>query len=150
MDKNLPDPKNLPELWSASAEVEIPFHDVDMMDVAWHGHYAKYFELARCKLLDQIDYNYVQMRESGYSWPVIDLHVRYIQPLHFQQKVTVTAWVDEWENRLRLQYLITDSASGTRLTKGRTDQVAVNMNTGELCLVTPTILHEKLGVKNWG
>jgi acyl-CoA thioester hydrolase len=48
---------------------EIPFHDVDMM--VWHGHYAKYFEIAR-RLLEQIDYNYPQTRDSGYAWPVID------------------------------------------------------------------------------
>ena len=40
-----------------SVEIEIPFHDVDMMEVAWHGHYVKYFEIARCALLDQFDYN---------------------------------------------------------------------------------------------
>ena len=29
---------------SASATVEVPFHDVDAMNVCWHGHYLKYFE----------------------------------------------------------------------------------------------------------
>ncbi len=132
--------------WSASIELEIPFHDVDMMEVAWHGHYAKYFELARCKLFDQLDYNYPQMRASGYAWPVIDLHVRYIKPLLFQQKVTVNAWITEWENRLRIQYLINDSLSGARLTKGHTDQVAINMETREMLLASPPILLEKMGV----
>lgn len=138
---------NLPDNWRASVELEVPFHDVDMMEVAWHGHYVRYFEIARCKLLEQLGYNYLQMRDSGYAWPVIDLHVRYVQPLQFQQKVTVTAWVAEWENRLRVQYLISDSASGARLTKGHTDQVAVNINTKELLLASPAILLEKLGIK---
>ena len=35
--------KNLPDNWSASVELEVPFHDVDMMEVAWHGHYVRYF-----------------------------------------------------------------------------------------------------------
>ncbi len=137
---------NLPENWSASIELEVPFHDVDMMEVAWHGHYVRYFEIARCKLLGQLDYNYPQMRDSGYAWPVIDLHVRYVQPLRFQQKVTVTAWIAEWENRLRVQYLVSDSASGARLTKGHTDQVAINIKTHELLLASPAILLEKLGI----
>lgn len=136
----------LPEHWRTSIELEIPFHDVDVMEVVWHGHYAKYFEIARCKLLDQLGYNYPQMRVSGYAWPVIDMHVRYIQPLRFQQKVTVNAWIAEWENRLRVQYVICDTASGARLTKGHTDQVAVNMKSGELLLATPKILQDKLGV----
>lgn len=37
---------------TAEVEMTVPFHDVDMMEVAWHGHYVKYFELARCALLD--------------------------------------------------------------------------------------------------
>lgn len=135
-----------PDTWTASIELEIPFHDVDVMEVAWHGHYAKYFELARCKLLEQLDYNYSQMRASGYAWPVIDLHVRYIQPLLFQQKITVQVWITEWENRLRMNYLITDSATGAKLTKGRTDQVAVDMRTRELLLASPAILLEKMGL----
>lgn len=135
-----------PDTWTASIELEIPFHDVDVMEVAWHGHYAKYFELARCKLLEQLDYNYSQMRVSGYAWPVIDLHVRYIQPLLFQQKITVQVWITEWENRLRMNYLITDSATGAKLTKGRTDQVAVDIRTRELLLASPAILLEKMGL----
>jgi len=140
-------PKGLPENWSVNVEIEIPFHDVDVLEIAWHGHYAKYFEVARCKLFDQLDYNYPEMRDSGFAWPVIDMHIRYVQPLLFRQKVTVTAWVAEWENRLRIQYLITDSASGTRLTKGHTDQVAITLHAKELLLASPPILLEKLGLK---
>ena len=31
----------------AEVELEVEFHDVDAMEVAWHGHYVKYFERAR-------------------------------------------------------------------------------------------------------
>ena len=136
----------IPENWRTRLELEIPFHDVDVMEVAWHGHYAKYFELARCKLFDQVDYNYPQMRESGYAWPVIDLHIRYIQPLLFQQKIVVEAWISDWENRLRVQYFIRDASTGARLTKGHTDQVAVDMRTREMLLASPAILLTKLGL----
>jgi len=132
--------------WRASIEMEIPFHDVDMMEVVWHGHYPKYFEIARSHLLDTLDINYVQMRDSGYAWPIFDMAIRYVQPLRFQQKIVVTAWVTEWESRLRIKYLITDAATGARLTKGRTDQVAIHIETKEMQLVSPPILLEKLGV----
>ena len=131
----------------AEVIIEIPFHDVDVMSVAWHGHYVKYLEIARCVLLDKIDYNYVQMKESGYAWPVIDLRVRYAHPLHFQQKVRVKAEVVEWENRLKLKYLIEDAESGQRLTKAYTVQVAIDMEAGEMLYASPDILFQKLGVK---
>ncbi|NIB44231.1 acyl-CoA thioesterase [Pseudomaricurvus alkylphenolicus] len=130
----------------AEVEIIIPFHDVDMMEVAWHGHYVKYFEIARCALLDQIDYNYQQMKDSGYAWPVIDLRIRYPQSALFNQKVTARARVAEWENRLKIDYEIRDSASGRRLTRGHTIQVAVDIATREMCLESPPVLLEKLGV----
>ena len=27
--------------WQAEVRLEVPFHDVDVMGVAWHGHYVK-------------------------------------------------------------------------------------------------------------
>ena len=38
----------------AEIELVVPFFDVDMMEVVWHGHYVKYFEEARCALLDKL------------------------------------------------------------------------------------------------
>lgn len=127
--------------------IEIPFHDVDLMRVVWHGHYAKYFEIARCDLLDKIDYNVPQMEASGYAWPVIDMRVRYAHPLRFQQKIKVVASLIEWENRLKVEYVIEDLATGKRLTKGYTIQVALKVETMEMQFVSPKILFEKLGVQ---
>ncbi len=130
-----------------SIDLQIPFHDVDMMEVVWHGHYVKYFEIARCALLEKIDYNYPQMRNSGYAWPVIDLGIRYARPSVFGQIITIRAQIVEWENRLKINYLITDKCSGLRLTKGHSVQVAVNLATGEMCLASPVVLFEKLGLE---
>lgn len=77
----------------AEVVIEVPFHDVDTMNVVWHGHYLKYFEIARCKLLDQFHYNYNQMLASGYAWPVIESHVRYAQGIQFEQKNSGTCHI---------------------------------------------------------
>lgn len=131
----------------AEVEIIIPFHDVDMMSISWHGHYVKYFELARCALFDKIDYNYVQMRDSGYAWPVIDLRIRYPGPTAFNQKVIVKAAISEWENRLKIDYELRDSQTAKRLTKGYTVQVAVDISSQEMCFESPPILYEKLGLE---
>ncbi len=125
-------------------ETQVPFHDIDMLGIAWHGHYAKYFEIARCALLDKIDYGYMKMRESGYIWPIIDLQIRYISALKFEQKITVYAELVEYELRLKIKYRITDSNSGQRIAKGETIQVAVNSSNREMCYASPSILLEKI------
>ncbi|QBH98571.1 acyl-CoA thioesterase [Limnobaculum zhutongyuii] len=132
---------------SVDIELTVPFHDVDSMHVVWHGNYFRYFEVAREALLKQFDYGYRQMSDSGYAWPVIDTRVKYIAPACFEQKIRVNARLTEYENRLRIDYLIVDVASGKKLTKGYTIQVAVNQQNGEMCFVSPSILFDKLGVQ---
>ncbi|MGI9287730.1 MAG: acyl-CoA thioesterase [Pseudomonadales bacterium] len=130
--------------------IDVPFHDVDMAAIAWHGHYVKYFEVARCILLESFDYNYPQMRESGYFWPIVDMRIKFVNPSHFGQKIKVRATLEEWEHRLKIRYMITDLESGKRLTKGYTTQVAVRLADGEMQFASPSVLAEKLGIKVGG
>ena len=129
---------------TATVEIEIPFHDIDVMEIAWHGHYAKYLEIARCAMLETIDYNVPQMKESGYAWPVIEMNTRYAGPLHFQQKVQVEAKLVEVENRMKINYRIFDLKTGKRLSKAYTIQVAVSMDSGEMLFASPRALLDKL------
>jgi acyl-CoA thioester hydrolase len=124
----------------AEVEILVPFFDVDMLDIVWHGHYVKYFEQARCALLERLDYGYPQMRSSGYAWPVIDLQLRYIRGAHFAQRLLVRADLVEWENRLKIHYLIRDSLTGERMTRGSSVQVAVEIASREMQLASPQAL----------
>lgn len=127
-------------------DIVVPFFDLDPMQVVWHGHYAKYLELARCDLLEHIGYSYQQMFDSGYAWPVIDMRIKYVQSLRFGQTIRVRASLDEWQYRLKIRYLISDADTGARLTKAYTTQVAVNMTTEEMCFESPAPLKHALGI----
>ncbi|MEZ4616957.1 MAG: acyl-CoA thioesterase [Caldilineaceae bacterium] len=131
-----------------SCEIELApaFHDLDPMNIVWHGHYVKYLELARCALLQQIGYDYPQMQESGYLWPIVDMRLKYVRPATYAQKLKVRANIVEWECRLKIDYEIHDAQSGERLTRASTVQVAVDARTRELLYVCPKVLWEKLGV----
>ncbi|VVN00454.1 hypothetical protein PS663_03311 [Pseudomonas fluorescens] len=126
-------------VFHSDTEILVPFFDVDTMNVVWHGHYVKYLEVARCALLDTIGHNYTAMLESGYAWPVIDMQLRYVRGAVFGQTINVRASLVEWENRLKVNYLITDLVSGERLTRATTVQVAVEIATREMQLASPKI-----------
>jgi len=130
---------------SAEVEVEVPFFDVDPMHVVWHGHYVKYFEQARCALLRRIDYDYPAMEASGYLWPVVELYLKYVNAARYGQRLTVQAKLLEYENRLKIGYLVSDRETKQRLTKGHSVQVAVHAATRELQFVSPQILIDKVG-----
>jgi acyl-CoA thioester hydrolase len=124
----------------AEIEVLVPFFDVDSMDIVWHGHYVKYFEMARCALLERIGHNYVQMKDAGYAWPIIDVQLRYMRGARFNQRIVVRADLVEWEIRLKINYLITDAETGERMTRGSTVQVAVEIASREMLLASPKVL----------
>lgn len=130
---------------TAEVEIEVPFFDMDPMLVVWHGHYTKYFEQARCALLRRIDYDYPAMQASGYLWPVVELHVKYVNAARYGQRLSAKATLLEYQNRLKIGYLVTDKATARRLTKGYSIQVAVHAQSGELQFVSPNILLDKLG-----
>ena len=134
-----------PELPEATVSLKIPFHDVDMMTITWHGHYVRYFEIARCALLDKVNFNYLAMAATGYAWPVIDLRVQYVKPARFEDEIQVTAYFIEWENRLKIGYEIFNQ-HGEKLTKGYSVQVAVDMKNNEMQFNSPAILLQRLGV----
>ena len=120
-------------------EITVPFFDVDSMSVVWHGHYVKYLEIARCALLDMIGHNYLDMQASGYAWPIIDLQLRYVQGARFGQRLRVRANLAEWQNRLKINYLISDAETGERLTRASTVQIAVSTD-GVMQLVSPQVM----------
>jgi acyl-CoA thioester hydrolase len=125
---------------SVVVEIEVPFYDVDAMNYAWHGNYFKYFEIARCELLRRIDYDYPQMRLSGYLWPIVECRVKYVRPAVYGQKLAIEARLLEYENRIKIAYLARDARSGEKMTKAYTVQVAVDAEKNELQFVSPEIV----------
>jgi len=131
-------------LLTSEIEVEVPFHDADPMGVTWHGHYLRYLELARSALLNELGYNVRQMAASGYAWPIVDARIKYVKTTTYGQRLKVRATLEEYENRLKIDYTIADSQSGEIVTKATTTQVAVDQRCGEMCFVSPQVLLDKV------
>lgn len=131
-------------LLTAHIELQIPFQDVDAAQIVWHGNYFRYFEQARAELLRKIGYDYPQMRDSGFAWPLVDTRARFTRAVRYAQWIRVEAGLMEWQNRLRVDYRITDADDGTRLGRGSTVQCAVTIDGWELQLESPPALLERL------
>lgn len=129
---------------SATIEVTVAFHDIDIIGVMWHGHYLKYLETARWSLMDRLDFGYDTMAASGYGWPIVEMHVKYVQPAKLGQRLSVRASLIEWENRLTVNYLVSRADSHERLARARSVQVAVDAKTNALQFETPQPLLERV------
>ncbi len=127
-----------------TTDITVPFHDLDPVSIVWHGHYAKYLEVARDALLAHIGYAQEDMIASGYMWPVVEMKLRYLQPARLRQRLRVRASIAEYEQRLKVVYEVRDAASGRRLTRAHTVQVAVRMDNGQMLYQTPAVLKERI------
>jgi len=126
--------------------VQVPFHDVDSVQIAWHGHYVKYLEVARSEVLKLAGYGYEDFIESGIIWPIVDMRLRYAKPAVFDQRLNVFVQLIEWEHRMVFRYLITDAQSGEKITTAETTQVAVRRADGEMLYETPAAVIDRLGL----
>jgi len=122
---------------SASIDVTVAFHDIDIIGVMWHGHYLKYLETARWALMDQLDFGYDTMAASGYAWPIVEMHVKYLHAARMGERLNVRASLIEWENRITMNYLVTRTADRERVARAKSVQVAVDAKTLDLQFVTP-------------
>jgi acyl-CoA thioester hydrolase len=132
------------DLITAEVISKTQFYDLDPMKIMWHGNYPRLLEQARCALLDRIGFNYHEMAETRFAWPIVDMRIKYVRPIRFSQEVRVTATLVEYENRLRITYRIVDARSGEVLTKAETVQVAVDMERHEVQFDSPVELLEKV------
>ena len=128
----------------ANVTLEVPFHDVDSMGIVWHGHYLKYFEIARTALMRRAGMDLAEMNASGCVWPVVTCDIKYLRPLRYGQTFRVEATLEDYDCRLKISYAIHDLDSGERLTRGTTVQFPVDAATGATRYETPTGLVEAI------
>ena len=126
-----------------SVDFEIPFHDVDALQIVWHGHYFKYFELARTALLRSCKLDGPEVRELGHGMLVIESHCRHVSPLAYGDQIRITAWLADVIHRVHIRYEIQNLTEGRRAARGHTTLVATTRK-GEMLHRTPRGILERL------
>lgn len=124
-------------------ELEVPFHDVDGLHVVWHGHYYKYFEIARTALFRACKLDVPDMIELGYRMVVIESKCRHVFPLRYGDKFRVSAWFKEFEYRLHVAFEIWNLTADRRAAKGHTVLATLDAG-GNLLLATPATMSTRV------
>ena len=125
-------------------EIEVPFFDLDPMNVVWHGNYVKYTEIARCKLLEKIGYSYPEMVRDGYVYPIAKMDMKFIKSATLSQKLLIKASLEEYEPSLKIKYEIKDIQSKDVIFKASTMQICVDVVSRKSLYDAPQGLKEGL------
>jgi len=130
-------------LHETAVEAEVPFHDVDAQRIVWHGHYAKYFELARTALLRSRDLDVGSLIGPRYRFMVIDARCRYGSALRYADRMRISAWFQDLRRRIVIGYEIQNLSSGRRAARGQTTLAVVDAE-DRLLLEVPAEILERI------
>ncbi len=124
-----------------SVQIRVRFSEVDSMKIVWHGEYVRYFEDAREAFGRQFGgIGYMDIYESGYTAPVVDLQLQFLRPLTMGDTATVEIrYIDTVAAKLCFEYTIRRDSDGEVAARGSSMQVFVDAN-GALSLTVPPFL----------
>lgn len=104
---------------------KVEFYDIDSMNVMWHGNYVKLIEAARCRLLDKIGYNYMQMKKDGYAYPIVKMDFKHISPAFFGDELRITSTITNYDGLLKIAYEIYNNTTNKLCARASTSQASV-------------------------
>jgi acyl-CoA thioester hydrolase len=127
-------------LREVSVEHEVPFHDVDALRVVWHGHYFKYFELARTQLLRSCGLDGGDLVGHRFQFVVIDSRCRHGGPLRYGDRVRTSAWFSDLNRRILIAYEVWNLTLDRRAARGHTALATLDREGGLLFEIPDEIL----------
>ncbi|MBN2124345.1 MAG: acyl-CoA thioesterase [Deltaproteobacteria bacterium] len=131
---------------SCEVLLTVPFHDVDPMQMVWHGHYLKYFEIARSALFAQSGLDlFHYFREKNCLFPIIKTATKHVASLGYLDEFTCSATVVEAQYKIVVDFQIRLIRNHQLCAKGRTEQVAVQYPEKEILFEIPEDIREALG-----
>ncbi len=110
------------------------YSDTDKMGYMYYGQYAKYLEMGRVEALRSLGLSYKSMEDTGVMLPVLDLRLKYLKPLHYDDEVTLLTKVcDMPGTRIYFEYEL-KNPEGELTTLAETTLVFIDQN-GKPCMI---------------
>lgn len=132
-----------PRLRETTVELEVPFRDIDMMGIVWHGRYFNYMEAARTELLRACGLDGGDLIGTRFAFFVIETRCRHAFPLFYGDRVRVTAWLRDVKRRINIAYEIYNLTRDRRAARGHTILATTDLDR-RLLLETPDEIQKRL------
>ncbi|HEY1098695.1 MAG TPA: thioesterase family protein [Myxococcota bacterium] len=89
------------------------YGDTDQMGVVYYANYLVFFERGRCEFMREHGFDYAAFERDGFFVPVVDAHVKYVQPARFDDLLTIeTAIGATTRITFEFSYRITKQVAG--------------------------------------
>lgn len=120
-------------------QVRVRYCETDRMGVAHHGSYVAWFEEARTEWLRGRGRSYRQIEDEGLLLQIVDLSVRYLRPIDYDDEILIRVAVRERSKAaVTLEYQVTRAGTGELTTTGTTRLACVS-RAGRPCRLPPEL-----------
>jgi len=131
---------------SYEVKLTVPFHDLDPMQMVWHGHYLKYFDIARSELFNNLGVDlYKYFKRTNYLFPITKTTTKYIVSLRDRDEFNCKATVVEEQYKIAVEFQIRLTKNNQICARGRSEQVAVKYPEMEIMFEIPEEIRKALG-----
>ena len=111
-----------------STEIAVRFAETDAQGVAHNAAYLVWYEVARIEYLARFRDGYKGLQAEGYEALTTESHVRYLQPVFFDDRLRIHArCVDVRGARFRYEYVL--ERNGDIVADGWTQHAVVDRET---------------------
>ena len=138
--------REIPEtMYTHIHHIRVRYADTDQMGYVYYGYYANYYEEARSEAIRSLGFPYKEMEQAGIMLPVTRMHVKYIAPALYDERITIRTIIDELPDRfIRFRYEIYNEAAKL-INEGETQLVFIDAVTRKM-VHAPQALVDKLRV----
>ncbi len=82
-------------MYEHSTQIRVRYAETDQMDVVYYGNYAQYFEVGRAECIRDLGFTYKDMEAMGVKMPVVEMHVNFRRPAHYDDLITIKTQLRE-------------------------------------------------------
>ena len=91
-------------MYQSTTQTRVRYAETDQMNVVYHGNYAQYFEVARAESIRGLGISYKEMEVEGIAMPIVELHIKYLRPAHYDDLLTIKTILKELPTDHRVEY----------------------------------------------
>jgi acyl-CoA thioester hydrolase len=106
--------------------LELRYSDTDQMGVIYNANYLTYFMQGREQFALDLGFDYLDMEQSGYIFPVREAHVTYLKSIALTDKVYVETSIHELSKIKVVYYHEIKKEDGELMSTGYTTVVCVS------------------------
>ena len=131
---------------SSEIKLSVPFHDLDPLQMVWHGNYLKYFDMARSELFTRSGVDLFEyFKKTDYLFPITKTATKHIVSLRYRDEFTCKATCVEAQYKIVIDFKIRLAKDNKICAKGRSEQVAVKYPGMEMMFEIPQNIRTALG-----